>query len=86
MPRELRVIAHDASTEERLRLKAQAASWRRKHCWSPNQLRHLRGTEIRKRFGLEASQTVLGHSHADTTEIYAERDFVLAESVMSQMG
>jgi integrase len=40
--------------------------------WSPNQLRHAAATHIRTRFGLEASQVILGHSRADTTEIYAE--------------
>ena len=42
--------------------------------WSPNRLRHSAATEIRKRFGLEAAQVVLGHSAADVTQIYAERD------------
>jgi integrase len=54
--------------------------------WSPNQVRHLRATEIRSQFGLEPSQTVLGHSKADTTQLYAERDFAVAESVMRQLG
>lgn len=43
--------------------------------WSPNQLRHLYATEIRAKFGLEASQLMLGHSNANVTQIYAERDF-----------
>ncbi|MCA9171306.1 MAG: site-specific integrase [Planctomycetales bacterium] len=30
--------------------------------WSPNRLRHAAATEIRHKFGLEASQVVLGHS------------------------
>jgi integrase len=54
--------------------------------WSPNQLRHLRATEIRSEFGLESTQTVLGHSRADTTELYAERNFALAENAMSRLG
>ena len=54
--------------------------------WSPNQLRHTRGTELRSRFGLEAAQTVLGHDKADITQIYAERDFELAERVMREVG
>ena len=43
-------------------------------------------TEIRKRFGLEAAQTVLGHSNAAVTQIYAERDMKLASSVVKEMG
>ena len=86
MPAELRVIPKKASAEERARIEAQAAEWRKEHCWAPNQLRHLRATEIRGQFGLEASQTVLGHSSADTTQLYAERDYTLAENVMAQLG
>jgi integrase len=54
--------------------------------WHPNQLRHTRGTELRSRFGLEGAQTVLGHSKADVTQIYAERDFELAERIMLEVG
>lgn len=54
--------------------------------WHPNQLRHTRATELRKRFGLEGVQTVLGHEKADITQTYAERDFELAERIMSQVG
>jgi len=40
--------------------------------WAPNQLRHSAATEIRAKHGLEAAQVILGHSQANTTEIYAE--------------
>ena len=54
--------------------------------WSPNQLRHSRGTELRRTYGLEAAQTVLGHRRADVTQIYAERDYGLARKVMREVG
>jgi integrase len=54
--------------------------------WSPNRLRHSAATEIRKRFGLEAAQVVLGHSAADVTQIYAERDMAKAAEVIKQVG
>jgi integrase len=54
--------------------------------WSPNQLRHTAGTEIRKKFGLEASQVVLGHANAKVTEIYAERNMDLAREIMAKVG
>jgi integrase len=54
--------------------------------WSPNRLRHTAATEIRKRYGLEASQVVLGHSHADVTELYAERDLGRAKAVIREVG
>ena len=54
--------------------------------WSPNQLRHSKGTEIRRGYGIEGSQVVLGHANAKTTEIYAERDFELARRIMQAIG
>jgi integrase len=54
--------------------------------WAPNRLRHATATRIRARFGLEAAQVTLGHSQADATQIYAERDMVKAEAVMREVG
>ena len=54
--------------------------------WSPNQLRHTRGTEIRSQFGLEAAQVALGHSNADTTQIYAEVDLEKAVAIARKIG
>lgn len=54
--------------------------------WHPNQVRHTVGTEVRKVFGLEAAQVVLGHSRADVTQVYAERDMALAAKVADQVG
>lgn len=42
--------------------------------WSPNQLRHLYATEVRKEYGLEAASILLGHANPETTLIYAKRD------------
>lgn len=54
--------------------------------WSPNQLRHSAATEIRRRFGLEAAQVVLGHAKADVTQVYAERDMAMAAEVARKIG
>jgi integrase len=54
--------------------------------WFPLQLRHTRGTEIRKRFGLEACQAVLGHSELGVTQVYAEVDRDAARRVMAEIG
>jgi integrase len=54
--------------------------------WHPNQLRHSMATEVRRTFGLEAAQVVLGHSKADVTQVYAERDHALAASVIQKIG
>ena len=54
--------------------------------WHPNQLRHSAATEIRKTFGLEAAQVALGHSRADVTQVYAERDMRLAAGIARKIG
>jgi len=54
--------------------------------WHPNQLRHSMGTDVRRAFGLEGAQVVLGHSKANTTEIYAERDLSLAVEIARKIG
>lgn len=86
MPQELRRISLKLSQEERIRLQQLAAEWRTQYCWSPNQLRHTAGTEIREKYGLEAAQVVLGHAKADVTQVYAERDFKRAKEIMLAIG
>lgn len=54
--------------------------------WNPNRLRHSRSTEIRKEYGLEAAQVVMGHARADVTQVYAERDAALARKVAAETG
>jgi integrase len=54
--------------------------------WFPLQLRHTRATEIRKQFGIEAAQVVLGHARADVTQVYAERNLSAAVEVARQIG
>lgn len=51
-----------------------------------HQLRHLLATEVRRAFGLEAAQVVLGHSHAAITQVYAERDVARALEVAARIG
>jgi integrase len=53
--------------------------------WHPNQLRHTRATEVRRRYGLEAAQVILGHSRADVTQVYAERDLAQTEAIMGEI-
>jgi integrase len=54
--------------------------------FTPNQIRHTAATRIRRLFGLEAAQTVLGHAKADVTQIYAERNLKLAEDIAMKIG
>jgi integrase len=54
--------------------------------WHPNQLRHLVASEVRKRYGLEAAQVLLGHAKMNMTEHYAEKNLALAAKVAGEMG
>jgi integrase len=54
--------------------------------FTPNQIRHTYATRIRREYGLEAAQVLLGHSKADVTQIYAERNLTLASEIAKQIG
>ncbi len=54
--------------------------------WSPGQLRHSAGTEIRRKYGAEAARLVLGHRNLSTTEIYAEKNRGQYEQIMKEIG
>ncbi len=54
--------------------------------WHPNQLRHLKATDVRRQFGIEAAGAILGHSKLSVTEVYAERDAALAVKVAREVG
>lgn len=54
--------------------------------WFPNQVRHAVGTEVRKAYGLEGSQVVLGHTNANVSQVYAERNTALAVKIMGEVG
>ncbi len=54
--------------------------------WHPHQLRHTRGTEVRRQHGIEAAQVALGHARADVTQVYAERNHAMAIEIAKKMG
>lgn len=54
--------------------------------WTPARLRHNAATDIRKEFGLESAQVVLGHRHVTTTEIYAETNAKRALEIAAKVG
>jgi integrase len=65
---------------------AERKKWQSAHRWSPNQLRHSAATDVRRRFGLEAAQVLLGHSRADVTQVYAERDLAKGIEIARLIG
>lgn len=55
--------------------------------WHPNQLRHLAATELRRKFGIEAAQTILGHRLGSAiTEVYAESNADKARGIIRRIG
>ncbi len=54
--------------------------------FTPHQLRHTRATALRKRYDLATAQVILGHSDPKVTEMYAERDYERAASIMREIG
>lgn len=54
--------------------------------WTPHQLRHNAATKVRKEHGLEAAQVILGHSNANVTQVYAERDLAKAMQAAKELG
>ena len=66
-----------------IRRAAQAAE--QPH-WSPNQLRHSAATEARRRGGLDVAQMLLGHRHAEVTEVYAETDLARLSEWVRRYG
>ncbi len=66
--------------------KAAVRAWRRRHRWSPLQLRHTAATAIRAKYGVEAARVILGHTRVETTQIYAERDLTRAAQIVAEMG
>lgn len=61
-------------------------AWNRNHAWAPNQLRHSMATNVRKQYGIEAAQVLLGHSEIGVTQIYAEADRSKAIEVIRRIG
>lgn len=89
-PEPLARLASETNVQWRKRLtkkqKKELAAWRTAHRWHPHQLRHTYATRVRKEFGLEAAQILLGHTKADVTQICAERDMSRAATVAARIG
>ncbi len=66
--------------------KPEVRAWRKAHHWHPHQIRHRCATDVRKELGIEAAQIWLGHTRANVTEIYAERNFSVARELARKIG
>jgi integrase len=66
---------------------AEVRTWRREHCWHPHQLRHNAATRLRREFGIDLAQTILGHRVGSAiTEIYTEANVAKAIEVVAKIG
>ncbi len=54
--------------------------------WTPHQLRHALGNQVRERFGLEHVQATLGHADFAMSEVYAKASLQKAIEVASAVG
>ncbi len=90
-PPELAALEGETTRQWRARLtpkqRAQLDELRKENQFTPYQLRHTAATRIRKAYGLEAAQLVLGHSSALVTDaVYAERDAGRVIQVIGEAG
>jgi integrase len=74
------------TTQSYYRAVARACETAKVSHWHPNQLRHLRATEVRAQFGLDVARALLGHRSPQITEVYAEVDLSKAADVMKRIG
>jgi integrase len=91
MPAELRDPVtpkqkRERTGEDAAERRAARAAWYAEHVWSPGQLRHTAGTRLRREFGLEAAQVILGHRSLTVTQVYAEKNVAAAQRIMSEVG
>lgn len=67
--------------------KRELKEWRDAHHWHPYQLRHNAATALRREFGLEAAQLILGHASAQITDaVYADRDQEKILKIVQKIG
>ncbi len=67
--------------------RTRLAEWRQAHRWTPHRLRHNAATFLRREYGIDLAQTILGHRLGSTiTEVYAEANVAKAIDVMGKVG
>jgi integrase len=78
-------LARDTAEKKRMRRAARAA-WNAANVWHPHQLRHNVATRLRKDYGLEAAQVILGHKTLRVTELYAQKNVDAAKRIAAAAG
>jgi hypothetical protein len=67
-------------------LWAELVTWQKAHRFHPHQLRHSTGTKVRRGYGLDAAQAVLGQRTVSAAQVYAEVSGAAADRVISEIG
>ena len=95
LPEHLRRSLHEKGRRETCKqwrerltpaLKAEIKAWRKMHSWHPHQLRHSAATNLRRTYGLEPAQVILGHKTLTVTQVYAEKNVEAAMRIMGEVG
>jgi hypothetical protein len=79
-------LSPDVQKQRRDQRRKARSEWRAKHVWHPNQLRHTAATRLRRDFGLETAQVILGHKRLEVTQVYAEKNIEAARRIMGEVG
>lgn len=82
----LRKPGHEYAADAYRRAIARACEKGGVPHWHPHQLRHTAATFLRKEYGLEAAQVILGQKTLTVTQVYAERNVAAAMRVMADVG
>ena len=65
---------------------SELRAWRAEHRWHPRRLRDSAGTRLRKAFGLQAAQVILGHKTLTVTQVYAAKNVEAGEAGYGRGG
>jgi len=61
--------------------------WNGDHHWHPNQIRHTAATRLRREFGIDVAQSILGHRlGSNITEVYAAVDAQKLAGIVEKVG
>ena len=83
----LRTVGERYTTDSYRRAIQRASETADVPAWSPNQLRHNAATRLRREYGIDVAQTILGHRlGSSVTEVYAEANSRKARQVVAQVG
>ena len=81
-----RVVGDHYTTDSYRRAIERACRKAAVPVWTPHRLRHNAATFIRREYGIEAAQIMLGHARADVTQIYAEVNQEKAITIAEKIG